>query len=370
MLNSDEWRASSNSSYGDMFVIMNKAAYPYDVALKHLGRILADKAVEMSVTQQNDLYLKFLEQIFRNNCDIETRCREFVTDILKHEEKQFTFFIPISDYDYNGKVIMPNIEIKRIADMIKEFNIGERYGLTHIQASHEANETDIYAIVRIVAATNVQAHDRAIHMAERLIYAIKLMDSESGATLRRYQVEPVVESVLYKYDNNVSSNMHRHNERARITPPNSFYVEIQPYLDKLGEFLIEPQTLLQVDIIDALYWYGRATVSEKSRIDIFLDLMIGMERIVLNKSKDKEKANLFGYRCSKIFAHTEKYLNFYKNYYIIRNRILHEKIADIYESDVATLRSCLRNLLLELIMLTDKYDNLDDVLAKKFNICK
>ena len=126
---------------------------------------------------------------------------------------------------------------------------------------------------------------------------------------------------------------------------------------------------MQDVILSALYWFGESDVHTDSRVKLFLNYVNGLELVILHTYKDKrQKAVPFGKRCAKIFFGDEKYWEFWKDYYWKRNNITHKESVYIYKEEIDTLRIELRSLLLQLIDFTDKYNNLEDVFDKEYEI--
>ena len=216
------------------------------------------------------------------------------------------------------------------------------------------------------------AEELGYELVEKFIYATKLIDPGSYIRLTKCAMVQINEDTVVQENGQFPSshNMQNHHVPIRTNPGDDFYNKLQPYWDKLASFLYSKNpTDLQGVILSALYWFGEADVYTDSRVKLFLNYVNGLELVILHKLDDiRQKSVPFGKRCAKIFFDDEKYWEFWKDYYWKRNHITHKEYVYIYKEEIDTLRIDLRSLLLQLIDFTNKYNNLEDVFDKEYEI--
>ena len=279
----------------------------------------------------------------------------------------YKLLIPIIHYDYHRELDSGDLRIVTLTDELleNEFDNIEMLNATEIISR---NNTDTYAVVSVKSLEIEHAKKTGHQLVERFIYATRLVDYNSSIRLGRCAMTAVTETILIKQDNCTLPHFHAHDAEGG-TLDAQFYVRIRPYWDKLVRFLYSDNlTELQKVILSSLYWYGEADVHTDSRIKLYSNLITGLEWIVLfTYTRIHDKADNFGKNCAKIFKDSRS-SELWKNYYRRRNSILHETLVEIYEEDIGTLRFRLRDLLLQLIDLTTKYENMGELLNKEFGI--
>lgn len=366
------WRATQRISNNDFFVIKKDAGHDYFLGLNYVREQLQSRNLKFSEIFVENSYFRFIENQLRNNGNLNTECQRWLDSLYTLQPKNYKFLIPVNHYEYRGDIDLGNVKIVKLNDQIlqQHFGIGVGDPFTSVADLRQHNQTDIFAIVYVDALEEDHAKESAHQLAERFVYATKLIDPGSYVRLRKRGLSLINEQVLSQVDGNTSVSMHSYNIPVRITPPASFYLNLQPYWLKLSGFLYAPQPNdLQEAILSSLYWIGEADTLIDSRVKLYLNLMTGLEWIVLhNHNQPLGKADKFGRNCAIIFSGDARHWEFWRNYYWKRNDINHQKLVDVYKEEIDTLLINLRFLLLKLIDFTGTYNRLEDVFQNEYGI--
>lgn len=371
---SDVWKSTMKQGQNNFFTMKQSAGYNYFRCLDYIREQLKASQSNISEDYLDKSYFDFLDEQTRNGVDLSTACQTLLDGWNTLQLKKFKFLIPISQYNYREEINLGKIRIVRITDQILEQEFDVKDDLTEIMNSASLikhNNTDIFAIVNVESLEQEQGEEIAYQLAERFVYAAKLIDPGSYVRLTRKQMVPINESILHKEEGSLSGErMHSYNLPVRITPSEKFYNNLQPYWNKLAKFLYSDNLNdLQEVILSALYWYGEADVYTDARVKLYSNLITGLEWIVLHTyGKAWAKGKPFGENCAVIFSGDIKYWEFWRDYYDKRNDITHQKLVEIYKEEIDTLRLNLRKLLLRLIEFTDNHNSVKDVFDKEFGI--
>ena len=371
--NPNVWRFMGSGIADNGYFVMRKtASYNYSRGLDCIRKQLAKDSVEVSEDYLNDSYYQFVMSCKRDNGDISSACQSWLNKLYALRYKQFKLLIPISHYDYREEIDLGVIKVVKLTDDILQQNFDVELRDDYFNAARliEFNDTDIFAIVGVESLESEHAEELGYRLAEKFICATKLIDPYSYIQLRKWDVNEIPENILVEEKKQpISSKMRKHHLRARTNPEATFYNDLKPYWDKLTVFLYsDTHTDLQGVIISALYWLGEANIHADSRVKLFLNYVAGLDWIVLHESSNRKKSVLFGKRCSRIFYGDEKHWASWQSYYRKRSNILHEKLVYVYKEEIDTLMVCLRNLLLQLVSVADKYSTLKEVLDKEYGI--
>jgi hypothetical protein len=365
------WRGTMSID-NNFFVILKSASYYYFRGLDYIREELQQKSIILSENYLDSSYFQFIEKQKTNGEDLSSACTNWLKNLTTLQSKHFKFLIPINHYDYRGDIDLGIIKVVKLTDDIlkQEFVVPDAHPLLTSSKLVENNQTNTFAIITIEASEEKYATERAYQILARFIYAVKLMDPGSYIRVRKHALSQISENILIQEANNLSSSYHNHNIPVRIIPNPGFYKDLGPYWNKLVKFLYSDKlTDLQDVILSALYWYGESDTRFDSRVRLYLHLITGLEWIVLHPyGRSNGKAENFGKICAKLFSGDEKHSGFYKAYYLKRNNIAHQKLVDIYKEDIDSLSINFRSLLLQLIDLTDKYDDLKNLFYKEFRI--
>ena len=89
---------------------------------------------------------------------------------------------------------------------------------------------------------------------------------------------------------------------------------------------------------------------------------------LLLKKKEQKKTKKFGEHAAILFSGNRKYTKSYETYYEKRNDIIHDENIKIYNEEINTLQFNLRNLLLDMIENSDKFQNIESYYMNRHNI--
>jgi len=369
----DVWEAFGSMDQRNFFVMKRGAGYYYFRGRNYIRKELERSQVTVSEDYVTNRYTKFIEDHVRNGGSLSDDCQAFLDDIKSLRPIPFKFLIPISHYDYRCYMDLGKVRIVRLDDQLLKNEFGIKSELAEIANTEmltEFNYTCTYAIVNLESRDKTHAKESAFRLIERFIYAVKLIDPYSFARLRKHSMNEVKECVLVRQGTEFGTSFTNHRIVGRVNPGPQFYADLQPYWDKLAEFLYsDSPNDLQGIILSALYWYGEADIHADSRVKLYSNLITGLEWVVLHiYDKSFGKADKFGTNCAIVLSGDEQHHEFWKNYYEKRNNLAHQKLVEIYKEDIDTLRLQLRMLLLKLIDFTDNYTTLSDVFSNEFGI--
>lgn len=365
------WRATLSIDK-NFFVILKSASYYYFRGLDYTRKELRNQAITISENYLDDSYFHFIQKQKSSSEDLSNACKNWLQGLTTLQLKHFRFLIPVNHYDYRGDIDLGIIKVVKLDDGVlkQEFDVPDNHPILTASRFVDHNNTSTFAIINVESLEEKYATERAYQILDRFIHAVKLMDPGSYIRVRKRALSQIGENVLVKEGDNLSDNSHNHNIPIRMIPNAEFYADLQPYWNKLIQFLYSTTlTDLQEVILSSLYWYGESDTRFDSRVKLYLNLVTGLERIALHTyGRTSGKAEPFGKICAKLFSGDEKHFEFYRAYYWKRNDITHQKLVEIYKEDIDSLSINLRSLLLQLIDLTDKYDNLKDLLCNEFGI--
>jgi len=370
---SDVWQSTKELEQTEYFVLKKSASHYYFTGLKLIRKKLDENNVEVSDTYINNYYFKFIEKQKRTEKNLKENCKYFLDGIFSLKPKTFRYLIPMSHYDYRKDLDFGKIRVVRLTDETFEKyfpNNKDRISIQNIKTLNEGNKTEIFAIVDTESIEGKNAEEKAYRLVERFIYGTKLIDPGTFVRLRKNTMIEIHEHVLIKTDTGISNHLLTHNSEGRLTPDDKFYTKFQPYWDQLVTFLFNDNlNELQEVILSALYWYGETDFYSDTKVKQFLNLITGLEIVILHNSSDiRKKAVPFGKICARIFSGDEKYWEFWKKYYFKRSDIIHQELVDIYKEEIDTLKINLRSILLQLIEHSKTYDNLSELFKQEFGI--
>lgn len=370
--NPDVWRATMDTN-AQFFVIKKQAGPKYFEGLSYVRDELQQKKIDLSEGYLNNRFFSLLNDLTKNQTNVSTSCQNFIDIVTKLKLKKYKFLFPINHYDYRGDIKVGNIEVIRLSDirLNTDFALPKQLAQTiNAQRLIHDNETNVFAIVNVESLDDEYAQELGEQTIKKFIYATKIIDPGSYIRLRKETLRQINEDVISLVDGNTGFSSHSHNIPVRIIPASSFYQNLQHYWDKLVNFLfLDTLNDLQEAILSSLYWYGETDYYFDPRVRAFLNYVTALERLVLHNHSGFYKSTIFGQRCSIIFsggvAGSEQ---FWKDYYLKRNNIVHQKLVNVYKEEIDTLMNVSRSLLLEFIEITDKYTKVDDVLFNEFGI--
>ena len=296
--------------------------------------------------------------------DIAVQVKNWIADIDKTEQYDYTVMLPINQYHFRGEVSTPRMKIVKITDeKINENMCPVPNSLRdHLNAKELAdeNETDTFAIASTRASDTKSAVELATAMVDRFVYAVKLIDPNATVSSRRNARNVLLMSYpTYNASKaQLSASLERVNELPSIIQSDNFYDKFNKPWIRLLDFLFNDHpTDLQKSIIDALYWYGEVDANRDSLVSQYLYYLIGLEKLLVPNHK-QQKAKKFGSTAATVFHGNADHADFYEEYYKKRNRLVHEGPVTIYKEDADSLRLWLRSILLELVNNTGKYIDL------------
>ena len=374
-LDSDEWQAFNKIDFTKddrntkTFVITKKGSYYCFKCLEYLQNINQKQQKNFSEEFLNRLFFDFLEELKRKNHPLTDFCKDFIKKIEEIQELNYKFLIPISRSQYWKNLNFGKLKIVSITDNIlkEEFGLVDHF-MENSKDLIKTNETDIFGIVNVSSVDQTTAKEIAYEIVERYISSRRLLDPSTFMRLRKNDLHQINESILIKHGKSVTSSGENHDIPIRITPSHSFYENLKPYEEKLNNFLFNPTTDLERMILDALYWFGEVDHYKDNNIRKFLSGINGIETILLTGFKDRKKFKKFGENVSLFLNKEDTHSAFYEKSYLKRSTITHETVESISNQEVLNQMSYLRQILLTLIELSDKYSDLNDLLKKEFNI--
>lgn len=297
--------------------------------------------------------------------DIAAQVKNWIADISKTEQHDYTIMLPINQCHFRGEVSTPRMKIVKITDEKINENMRSlpdflRDRLNAKELADE-NETDTFAIASTRANDTKSAVELATAMVDRFVYAVKLIDPNATVSSRRNARNVLLMSYLtYNASKaQLGTSLERVNELPFTIQSGDFYDKFnKPWMRLLDFLFSDHPTDLEKSIIDALYWYGEVDAHRDSLVSQYLYYLIGLEKLLVPNYK-QQKAKKFGNTAAVVFHGNADHADFYEEYYKKRNMLVHGGPVTIYKEDADSLRLWLRSILLDLVNNTDKYIDLE-----------
>ena len=373
---SDYWRLII--SHPGHSIVMKRGLPHYFFKLKRLMRnYCAEKNLIVSENFIDDQIVKLLVEskvAAASLPDIASHVKNWIDNIDKIQQHNYVAIFPLTRYHFRGKVDTPHMKIVKITDEEISDNLWPISDALKDKFSPKeltsVNETDTFAIVNTRANDSQSAAELAQSMVDRFVYAVKLIDPNTTASSRKnsYKGLSVTHAIYNKSKDELRGVFERVNDPPNIIQEADFYDKFNEPWVRLLNFLFDNHpTELQKSIIDALYWYGEVDVYRDSLVSQYLYCLIGLEKLLV-RNGEQRKAKKFGEHASIVLNGNVDHAGFYEEYYKKRNSLIHEGPIMIYKEDVDSLRSWLRQILLELVNNATKFIDLKSYYNDKHNI--
>ena len=360
------WRVIVDPA-GQPIVMKSSVSYYFFNLKQHIRNHCAEKNLIVSETFIDEQIVSLLAGA-KASCaglaDIALRVKDWIANIDKTTQDDYTVVLPLNRYDFGGEVNTARIKIVKIADKKIEDSMPPIPDAMKdsINAKYLAdkNKTDTFAIIRTKANDEKSALELAEGMVDKVVYAIRLIDPNATVTSRRNFCSGLSMSyfVYNASKRQLSSGFERLNELPVIPQSDDFYDRFnEPWTCLLGFLFDDHPTDLQKSIIDALYWYGEVDVHKDTLVSQYLYYLIGLEKLLV-PDHERQKAKKFGSTAAAVLHGSADHAGFYEEYYKKRNSLVHEGPVTIYKEDVDGLKIWLRSILLELVNNTDKFVDL------------
>lgn len=369
----DVWTATMDFKEQKFFVIKKKAGPTYFEGLSYIRNEVQQKNLKISEGYVNKSFVSLLKDLKKNNRNVSNSCQTFLNGLSLLIPKKYKFLFPINHYDYRRDIKVGNIEVIKLTDarLSTDFSIpNEMAKVIGAKKLIKDNETDVFAIVEIESLDDEYSLELGEQTVKKFIYATKLIDPGSYIRLRKDALKQVNEDIVHTTDGVFGFSGKNYNIPVRIIPSDSFYSNLQKYWNGLMGFLFQDNSNdLQEAILSSLYWYGETDYHFDPLVRSFLNYVTSLERLVLHNHSAFGKSVPFGRRCSILFSGgVSGSEQFWKDYYLKRNNILHQKLVTVFKEDIDTLMNSSRSLLLHFVDLVGKYTTVNDLLDKEFGI--
>ena len=377
-LNLTEWRAIGFGPQDSMkvFVLQDKAAHYFFNIKRILREYYSEKNYRLSENYLDKTIVTFLiscKSSKISDSDVASRVKEWLEKLDGVNQYEYRILLPVNHYDHDHFTI-DNITIAKIDnDLIKKYFATNKQLLTGLHDADyfmESNNTDIGAIITVKAHDVGAAQELAEELLDKFISSIKLFDSDSLISTRKYSYEQINYSIFIYNESRKSlrSIGHSYYTSGRMIHSKEFYKKLENAWGKLASFLYsEHMTAFQKSIFSSMYWYGSIDSMRDSNVKKFLYYLIGLEKLLLKKN-EQQKGKKFGEHSAIIFSDDRKHAEFFKKYYDKRNDLIHDENIRIYDEEVTTLELNLRNLLLDMIEKSDKYQDVESYYKDEYKI--
>lgn len=337
--------------------------------------------VEFSDKAIDDLLLNFVYKMKHDSqYDLQKSIKLWFEELRKSEIVSHIIFRPVYHLlidqilDF-GKVKIVKISESVIADYHPTPNHKEEY-FTPKQIFDDLikdAKTDTYAIVEVDAKDKSHAEILSQQYLEKALNVIRIFHTGTKVV----SVENYCPPIHVPYFNIVKNttkfttgggNLHL-NVPTMINPTS--ITKLQPTWNQIVSFLFKNElNEIQSQVLTALYWYGEGYKDENSS-SAFLKFITALENLVIS-DKQYDKADRASERVSTIIYpegdEHEKARMYMKQYYEIRNDIIHAGKTRVYAEDVEQVRLWTQTLLQKFIRKHDSYNTMSELLEKEFHI--
>ena len=362
----DLWRLTADNG-GQLVVMKSGAPYYFFEIKRHMRNYCAEKNLIVSETFIDEQIVSLLAGA-KASCaglaDIALRVKDWIADIDKTTQDDYTVVLPLNRYHFRGEVNVARIKIVKITNKKIEEETrpipDAMKGYFNAEELADKNETDTFAIISTKANDQKSAVELAESMIDRFVYAVKLIDPNTTVTSRKNFCGGLLMSysVYNASKGQMSVALTRLNELPVTIQSDDFYDKLnEPWARLLGFLFDDHPTDLQKSIIDALYWYGEVDAHRDTLVSQYLYYLIGLEKLLV-PGHERHKAKKFGSTAAAVLHGSADHAGFYEEYYKKRNSLVHEGPVTIYKEDVDGLKIWLRSILLELVSNTDKFVDL------------
>ncbi len=377
--NPTECRAIGFGSLESMkaFVLQDKAAHYFFNIKRILREYYSEKNYSLSENYLDKTIVDFLilcKSSKMSDSDVASHVKKWLEKLDSVNQYEYRILLPVNHYDYNDHFTIDNITIAKIdSDLIKKYFAMNKQipnNLHDVDYFIKSNNTDIGAIITVKAHDVDAAQELAEESLDKFISSIKLFDSGSFISTRKYSYEQINYMILIHNKSIGSLQPSRYNyyTLCRTTPSEEFYKKLENTWGKLASFLYsEHMTAFQKSIFSSMYWYGSIDSLRDSNVKKFLYYLIGLEKLLLKKH-ERQKGKKFGEHSAIIFSGDQKHAEFYKKYYDKRNDLVHDENVRIYDEEVTGLQINLRYLLLDMIEKSDKYSDVESYYKDEYKI--
>ena len=357
-------------------VLDNESAYFYYKFMNGVRKYCDEKNLCFSEQFLDKKVMELIEKFdgADSTKDMLNLINTFLTQFDKTNYHSYLIFLPISHYQYH-EINLDKFQIKKLTkdDFFKYVESIEKEQEPIYELEYDSltkhNETNTIAIIEVESIEQDDAIQKANDILKKFIHAEKLFDVGSFVTSRPKHYSQVHESIaIYnKTTKGFFFSGHNHNIPIRLTPRKEFYQRLEPYRDKLYQFLFKNNlTSLQQSIISSMYWLGEVDILRDTNEKKYISYLTGLEKISLKKYEGQSKKKFAQHMCA--LHKTPDEIQFYENYYERRNQLLHDENLRIFNEQVFTLLSIMRRLLLEMIDHNEEYQNIEEFWLKQYNI--